>query len=239
MNINPTGSRYSHEVLQGDKKEEDRTARVKVMASFSRAEKDFAKMNISVDKWQIAEEEQAVRRNLGSFVKWFCPRINTITPLIAASESVKEMHLSREDLIEKMRVHENADNRGIPRDFLTFTGDRFQFRRYEVVKGLDRKLDQEIQATWSGWPIKQWWSNKDEAVVWGSVKSALVVEGQQWNSIYKFPPVNEVDNAELTRQKDIRDKAVWNVYSRVGVRMLVTAGAIAIPIVIVSTGSRR
>ena len=247
MHTRPYGvdSNNRQEIFHAEKKDEDKGNRVRVTASFEKAQKDFDRMKISVEKWQVAEEEQFVRKGLGSVIKWFCPRINTLSPLISASSSIHEMKLSRVDLKEKL-IKCDANNKAIPENFRNLTKERFQIARYEVAQAIDGKLKPEMQATWQGWSIQQWWNNKDEAVVSTSVKSALVEEGQRWSAPkFKVNPMSGgFANIERIKKENVHNQAVWNVYNKVALNMTITAGVVCLPIVIAclahqNNGSRR
>lgn len=233
------------EIFHAEKSQEDKGNRVRVTASFEKAKKDFEKMKISVETWQVAEAEQLVRKGLGSVIKWFCPRINTISPLVAASLSIHEMKLSRVDLKEKM-LKCDSNNKAIPKTFYESSKERFQIARYEVAQAIDGKLKPDTQATWQGWSIQQWWNNKDEAVVSTSVKAALVEEGQRWSSP-KFkvkPESGGFPNIERVKKENVHNQAKWNVYNKVLVNMTITAGVVCLPIVFTclahqNNGSRR
>jgi len=236
MSTRPYGVNSNHrqEIFHADKKEQDKDGRVRVEASFVRAQKDFAKMNAGVDGWKLSEEEQLIRKGLSPFAKWFCPRVNTITPLITASKSVQEMRCSQEDLKEKL-LKCDANNKAISEQFLATSKQPFNLSRYEVVKALDHKLTPAEQANWKGWAVSQWWNNKDEAIVSTGMRSALVEEGSKWLTVEdRVQPTSssQVSNIEKTRQETIRNKAVWNVYTKVALNMTITAGVVCIPLMI-------
>lgn len=230
-------SNNRQEIFHADKKEQDKDGRVRVDASYVRAQKDFAKMNTSVDGWKVAEEEQSVRKGLSPFAKWFCPRVNTITPLITASKSVYEMESSLNDLGEKL-LKCDANNKAIPKTWIENSVQPFKLSRYEVVQALDYKLTPSAQANWKGWAVSQWWNNKDEAVVSTGMRSALVEEGARWNANEDRVCPASSSNVEKARQETIRNKAVWNVYTKMALNMTITAGVVCIPIMI-ACGSRQ
>ncbi|MBS0627043.1 MAG: hypothetical protein JSS09_02405, partial [Verrucomicrobia bacterium] len=190
-------------------------------------EKDFVKMRGAVDLWQVAEFEQKTRGSLHPFLQKFCGRVDTITPLIKASEAVYETMLSRVDLEEKIASTE-ATNKDIPRAICDSTEKQFQKDRYKVVVGIDFKLNPDTQKTWEGFVLKQWWNNKDESVVTPFTNSRLADQGSKWSDD-KFktaPDCANLNNVELVRNQALQSQATWNVYSRVALNMTLATGSV-------------
>lgn len=218
------------QVLHGEKKAEDRGNRARVEATFQRYEKDFAKMSSAVDRWQVSEFEQQKRKELSPFLRFFCGRVNTVTPLVKASEAVYEVMLSRLDLNEKIEGSETL-NKEVPREICASKDKQFQMDRFKVVTKIHYKLTPEIQATWKGWALEQWLNNEDESVVTASTNGQLADQGMKWGDP-KFkvkPDDSHLSNAETVKQQTLKDKAAWNVYSNVVLNLtLATVGSMTV-----------
>jgi hypothetical protein len=181
-------------------------------------------MREAVDRWQVAEFEQQKRKELSPFFKVFCGRVDTVTPLIKASEAVYETMLSRVDLDGKIDSTK-AINKDVPQAICRSTENQFQTDRYKVVTGIDHKLSPDTQKTWEGWTLEQWWNNKDESVVTASTNSRLADQGSRWSDdTFKTQPhLINLQHAESVRNQALQNKATWNVYSKVVLNMTLTA----------------
>lgn len=175
---------------------------------------DLEKTQKLVHAWQLAVLEQDVRQDFGVLGRTFSCRIATLEPLRQALAAGRRL-LQRRDVFL-------ANEGALPLDMKLFLAEhQGDFNRLQSLLGaeVDRVMGQR---DWNDSPLVQYFCNKEEAVMSTATARQLAEEGQNWDRVGRLE-VNVPSPAEEAYEDNLSRTANWNMYTRVGFNMSVTA----------------
>ena len=180
---------------------------------------DLEKTQKLVHAWQLAVLEQDVRQNFGVLGRTFSCRIATLEPLRQALAAGRSL-LQRRDVFLANEVTLPLDMKLF---LLEHQGD---FNRFQSLLGAEVDLVIMWQREWNSSPLVQYFCNKEEAVMSTAAALELSKEGQNWDCVGRLE-VNVPSPAEEAYEDNLSRTANWNMYTRVGFNMSVTALVVA------------